>query len=85
MRILVNNDSTRRTWLSRFLESFRNWTELGTVKSELPVGGDRMLARWADKSYARVFTHDTIGLRGISCKFFDKVLGCCLCRGLILL
>ena len=29
-----------------------------------------MLARWADKSYARVFTHDTIGLRGISALYF---------------
>ena len=41
------------------------WAELVTVKSELPVKGDKMLPRKADKSYAKVFTQDTIGLNGM--------------------
>ena len=28
------------------------------MKSELPVKGDKMLAKKADKSYAKVFTQD---------------------------
>ena len=40
------------------------WAELVTVYSDFPVKGDRMLAKKADKSYAKVFTHDTIGLSG---------------------
>ena len=33
------------------------------MKSKLQ--GDKMLAKKADKSYAKVFTHDAIGLNGI--------------------
>ena len=40
------------------------WAEFVTVYSDFPVKGDKMLAKWADKSYAKVFTHDTIGLSG---------------------
>ena len=36
------------------------------VKSELPIEGDKMLAKKADKSFAKVLTHDTIGLSGMS-------------------
>ena len=32
------------------------------MKSELPVRGDKMLAKKADASYAKVLTQDTIGL-----------------------
>ena len=35
------------------------------MKSELPVKGDKMLAKKADKSYAKVFTQDTMGLNGM--------------------
>jgi len=35
------------------------------VKSKLPVKEDKMLAKKANKSYAKVFTHDAIGLNGI--------------------
>ena len=41
------------------------WTEVVTVKSELPVKGDKMLAKKVDKSYAKVFTQETIGLNGV--------------------
>ena len=34
------------------------------MKSELPVKGDRMLAKKADTSYARVLTQDMMGLNG---------------------
>ena len=50
------------------------------MKSELPVRGDKMLAKKADKSYAKVLTRDTIGLSGKL-----RILGGCLFRGLILL
>ena len=35
------------------------------VKSELLVRGDKMLAKKADKSYAKVLTHDTVCLSGV--------------------
>ena len=38
--------------------------DLVTVKSELPVRGDQMLAKKTDKSYTKVLTHDTISLSG---------------------
>ena len=36
------------------------------TNSDFPVKGDKMLAKYADKSYAKVFTHNTIGLSGTS-------------------
>ena len=39
--------------------------ELVTMKTELPVKGDKMLAKKADKSYAKVFMQETIGLNGM--------------------
>ena len=42
------------------------WAELVTVYSDFPVKGDKMSAKLAEKSYAKVFTHDTIGLSGTS-------------------
>ena len=41
------------------------WAELVTVKSELPVRGDKMLAKKVDASYTKVLTQDTIGLNGV--------------------
>ena len=35
------------------------------MKSELPVRGDKMLAKKADKSYAKVLTKDTIVISGV--------------------
>jgi len=35
------------------------------MKTELPVKGDKMLAKKADKSYAKVFMQETIGLNGM--------------------
>ena len=40
--------------------------EFLTVKFEFPERGDNMLAKKANKSYAKVLTHDTIGLSGVS-------------------
>ena len=64
------------------------WVELVTVYSNLPVNGDRMPAKWADKSEAKVFIHDTMGLNGIfGLRILGRpyILGGCLCLGLILL
>ena len=36
------------------------------TNSDFPVKGDKMLAKYADKSYAKVFMHNTIGLSGTS-------------------
>ena len=47
------------------------WAELGTVKSESAVEGDKMFAKKAKKSQAKVFTKDTIDLNGTSA-FLDK-------------
>lgn len=44
----------------------RKWAKLNTIKSELPLSKDKMLAKWEDKSYAKLFKYDTIGVRGIS-------------------
>ena len=42
-----------------------NWAELVTMKSELPVKGDMMLAKKADKSCTKVFMQDLIGLNSM--------------------
>ena len=69
---LVNSDSTSKDTmisLSRIVSLLTVETkgaELVTVYSEFPVKEDKMLARLADKSYAKVFRHDKIGLRGTS-------------------
>lgn len=44
----------------------RKWAKLNTIKSELPPSKDKMLAKWEDKSYAKLLMYDTIGVRGIS-------------------
>ena len=57
------------------------WAELVTVYSDFPVKGDKMLAKYADKSYAEGFMQDTIGLSGTSVLWiFSKtlILGGCL-------
>lgn len=36
------------------------------TNSDFPVKGDKMLAKYADKSYAKVFMHNTIGLSSTS-------------------
>lgn len=41
----------------------KKWAELVTVKSVLSVKGDNMLAKFADKSYAKVSKHDPIDLK----------------------
>jgi len=38
------------------------------VKFELPARGDNTLAKKADTLYAKVLTHDTIGLSGVTNK-----------------
>ena len=69
---LVNSDSTSNdTMISlskivSLLTVETKWAELVTVYSDFPVKGNKMLAKSADKSYAKVFTHDTIGLSGTS-------------------
>ena len=69
---LVNSDSTSKDTmisLSRIVALLTvdmKWAELITVYSDFPVKGNKMLAKSADKSYAKVFTHDTIGLSGTS-------------------
>ena len=69
---LVNSDSTSKDTmisLSRVVSLLTMDTkraELVTVCSEFPVKEDKMLARQEDKSYAKVFRHDTIGLSGTS-------------------
>ena len=44
----------------------RQSVEFFTVKLELPARGDNTLAKKADRSYAKVLTHDAIGLSGVS-------------------
>ena len=72
MGTLVNSDSTSKDTvilLSKILSLLMvdtKWAGLFNVKSVLPVKGNKMLAKKADKSYAKVLTHDTIGLRGMS-------------------
>ena len=41
------------------------FTELVTVKSDLPVRGEKKLTKKADKSYAKVLTQDTMGQSGV--------------------
>ena len=67
---LINSDSTSKdTMISlskivSLLTVDTMWAELVTVYSDFPIKGDKMSAKEADKSYAKVFTHDTIGLCG---------------------
>ena len=54
------------------------------TNSDFPVKGDKMLAKYADKSYAKVFTHNTIGLSSTSVFYSMQlfVLGSDLVNGL---
>ena len=68
---LMNSDSTSKDTMSSLSRIFsllmmdEKLAELVAVKSELPDKGDKILAKKADKSYAKVFTQDTIGLNSM--------------------
>ena len=53
------------SWISSLVMVEAKSVEFFTVKFELPTRGD-MLAKKADRSYAKVLTHNTIGLSGVS-------------------
>ena len=53
------------SWIFSLLMMDVKLAELVTMKTELPVKGDKMLAKKADKSYAKVFMQETIGLNGM--------------------
>jgi len=54
------------TWISSLAVVEAKSVEFFTVEFELPARGDNMLAKKADRSYAKVLTHDIIGLSGAS-------------------
>ena len=84
--MLVNSNSTLKDTMISFSRIVLLLTE--DTNSDFPVKGDKMLAKYADKSYAKVFMQDTIGLSGTSVLWiFSKtlILGGCLCQGLIFL
>ena len=53
------------SWISSLAMVGAKSVEFFTVKFELPERGDNALAKEADRSYAKVLTHDTIGLSGV--------------------
>ena len=62
--ILVNSDSTAKDALM----SLSGVVSLLMVDTncDFPVEGDKLSAKYADQSYAKVFMHGMIGLSGIS-------------------
>jgi len=54
------------SWISSLAMVDAKSVEFFTVKFELPERGDNTLAKKEDRSYAKVLTHDTIGLSGVS-------------------
>ena len=54
------------SWIFLLAMVDARWAEFFTVKFEIPVRGDKMVAKKVDRSFAKVLTHDTIGLSGVS-------------------
>ena len=69
---MVNRDSTSKdtmiswSWIASLAMVEAKSVEFFTVKLELPARGDNTSAKKADRSYAKVLTHDAIGLSGVS-------------------